>query len=228
MEPSESPQISSEGQEQGSASRKVFLSTWAFWVLASAIGGAAGGAVFILDFIGQLLLFGGILGAAQALVVWRYARGWTSVRWVAASSLGWPAGWLAASFARLALQGLVPELFQRPGFEQLVVYRFFEPVVWTVFGAFQCIVFSDILGRVQGTRRQSLLPLAVVWMVASALGGALAVAASFAINMTVLPSGDGNSFWGVILPQAVGQAAGGVLYGAVTGLVIARIVRQGA
>lgn len=54
------------------------------------------------------------------------------------------------------------------------------------------------------------------------------MAASFAINATVLPLGNGDLFWDVSVPQAVGQAVGGVLYGAVTGLVIARIVRQAA
>lgn len=172
-------------------------------------------------------MFGAVLGTVQALVVWRYMGGLPGIRWLAASALGWLAGWYVLGIAKLALLSLAPDLLQRPSYEQIVVLRLFnEPIVWAVFGAFQYAVLLPILRLALGRRSSRFF--AALWILASALGGALVVVASFALDATVLPSGDGNSFWGVILPQAVAQATGGALYGAVTGIVFARIVQKKA
>lgn len=214
-----------EHREQGLGSRRG-LEAWVLWVLASAVGGGAGGATLNTAFIGPLVLFGAVLGAAQALIVWRYMGGWASINWLVASVLGWPLGAIVANVVKLPLRDLVPEIFQNPSYQAVMVNRAFEPITWVVFGAFQCMALLPILGPALGRRSSRLF--AALGVLSSALGGALAVAASFAINATVLPLGNGDLFWEVTLPQAVGQAVGGALYGVVTGVIIARIVRQAA
>ena len=49
-------------------------SVFLWWVLANAIGAAAGGATHIIAFLGLFLMFGPLIGAAQAWVLGRYLR----------------------------------------------------------------------------------------------------------------------------------------------------------
>jgi hypothetical protein len=203
--------------------RVVFL----WWVLASAVGGAAGGATFVIQFFGLLFLFGGFLGTAQALVLGRYLRGGAYL-WAAASFVGWIVGWYVWVFAKYPLQALAPGIFdQRIGSVQLTAYLILQPVVWAVFGAFQFAVLLAVLRRLPERRSSGLLwPMGALWVLASAIGGGLAVAASFAIARTVLPTSGGDPIWGEIVPSALGQAVGGAVYGAVTGLVLAVVLAR--
>ena len=74
------------------------LRAWALWVLASAIGGAVGGGTFIVQFVGEVFLFGVILGTTQALILRRYLDRRTAELWVYASFFGWFVGWLVFIF----------------------------------------------------------------------------------------------------------------------------------
>ena len=61
-------------------------------------------------------------------------------------------------------------------------------------------------------------------MPAGAIGGALGLVVDLVVNARVFPGGGFDLFFNRILPAAVGQAAAGVLYGALTGVVFAMIV----
>ena len=73
-----------------------------------------------------------------------------------------------------------------------------------------------------------LLPLAVVWVIAGVIGGALAVIASLYIDAMVLPRGDPGSFLDEVLTVATEQAVAGAIYGAATGVVLAIIAHRTA
>ena len=110
-----------QGPQPETGSRRG-LEAWAFWVLASAIGGAVGGlASEPLGIDGYLLLPGLGLGAAQALVLRRYLSDRAVGPWVAASFVGWSAGLVLVFLLALLLAGLfgagevVPEFTERAG-----------------------------------------------------------------------------------------------------------------
>lgn len=93
-----------------------------------------------------------------------------------------------------------------------------------VFAASQGMVLA-LVALAAG--RRFLLPLAALWLLAGALGGVPAVTASYYLtNAAALHPGDENGYPGQIVPDTIGQAAGGALYGAATGLVLAMIVRR--
>ncbi len=210
------------------------MKVWIFWVLASAVGGAAGGATTVLEFVGPILLWGLALGAAQALVLWRYLRE-AAAPWVAISFVGWIVGFVIFLLVRVLvdLTG-VPEIARRAGsvIDQLagsVDASTTLPgllVVWVVFAASQGMVLA-LVALAAG--RRFLLPLAALWLLAGALGGVPAVSASYYLtNMAALHPGDGSGYPGQIVPDAIGQAAAGALYGAATGVVLVMITRRSA
>lgn len=97
-------------------------------------------------------------------------------------------------------------------------------VVWVVFAASQGAALA-LVALAFG--RRALLPLAALWVLAGAIGGAPAVAASYYLtNAATLHPGDGSGYPGQIAPDAIGQAAAGALYGAATGVVLVMIVRR--
>ncbi len=212
-----------QGQEQSPGRG---LQAWALWVLASAIGGAVGGGTFIVQFVGEGILFGAILGAAQALILRRYLDRSTAELWVYASFFGWFVGWLVfILLVRPVATELVPGLDRQAGSPIVIagvhiagttLLRF---VIWAVFAAFQ--------GAVLAWYRRVTLPLAALWVVLGTLGGMLAVALGLLINVTgIFSSSSEGLFLGQIVPPVVMQAATGALYGAVTGLVLAMIARR--
>lgn len=135
------------------------LKAWALWVLASALGGAVGGAATVLEFLGPILLWGVALGVAQALVLWRYLREAVGP-WVAISSVGWILGWVVFLLVRVLvdLTG-VPEIARRAGsvIDRLAGSVDASPtlpgllVVWVVFAASQGMVLA-LVGLAAGRR----------------------------------------------------------------------------
>lgn len=178
---------------------------WLSWVLASAVGGAAGGFVFVLEFLGQLVLFGGVLGVAQAFVLLRYVRG--SWLWVMVSFFGWVVG----SLVGVSLDGGTLPAGLATGLAS-----------WAGLGALQCLALVNLPGAV-GERR--MLRLVVLWLPVSVSGGVLAVAVGYLVQRSV-PPGAGGSVLADLISVIAGQAAAGVVYGAATGAVLAGLLRR--
>lgn len=223
------PVVNSTGQDRQSGSESRWgLQAWGLWTLASAVGDTAGGATSEVEFIGPIFLFGVILGAAQALVLRRYLRG-TIGRWVLASFLGWLTGWLVFALVAKALTALVLGIGQQAG-SPIVIAGYYvagtslmQFVVWAVFGAFQATTLA--LGR------RASPSLGALWAAAGTLGGMLAVVAGLAFNVGMLTLGSEGLFLDWIftppLREPLREAAGGALYGAATGVVLAVVVRRG-
>lgn len=229
-----------QGRRPGSSLRQGLL-IWAFWVLASAASGVILAPVSEpLEVLGGLLLPGAVLGAGQALVLRRYLpyspTEAISVAgmWVVASSIGWVAGWLVFILIRISarLTG-VPEIARQVGslFAQLTGTetartQVLEIVIWVTFAFFQgaaLALASFALGH-----RRTLLPLAVLWVPAGTIGGALALAGSSTVVAAAFPVGGFDLFFDRILPGIVGRTTAGALYGAATGVVLAMIARRSA
>lgn len=220
-------------------------------MFSSVAGGALGGATIeLLSFVG-FFLFGAVLGAAQALVLPRYLtnpttvlilpqrlrdpRGaiWgTAVFWVLVSFAGWFAGLIVLVLVNLLTSG-TPEVIRQIGYVLASLIgtdtaSTFVPLfslAWTLLAAFQALALVSVAS---GAARRLLLPLAVLWALVGAVGGALGVAGGLAIDARVFPDGDGSLFLGRILSAAATQAAAGTLYGAATGVVLVMIARRSA
>ena len=176
-------------------------------------------------FLGVPILFGLVLGTAQALVLWRYFKEATGP-WIAASFAGWIAGWLVFLFVRL-LADLVGwlEVDQQTGSPSFGPDMFGPLMVWVVFTASQGAALA-LVAFVFG--RRSVLPLAALWPLAGSLGGTLATFASYSLtDKTTLQSGTGL-FLDEFVALIPGQTAAGALYGAATGVVFAMIARRSA
>lgn len=197
------------------------MEAWTLWTLASAVGGALGGATFITQFFGVLFLFGVVLGTAQALVLLRYLPLGLVIAgaWMGASFSGWLAGWMDAIAARMVLMTIVPETNGRLGNE---VAGF---TVWATFATFQGVALTLLIALI--LERRPLLALGLLWVVTGALGGALAVRVGSYLSDALVSGASGGSL-GQILPVIVEQAAAGALYGAATGVVFAMIARRSA
>lgn len=197
-------------------------------MLVSTLGGAVGGAAFVVPFVGEVFLFGAILGAAQALILRRYLDRRTAELWVYASFFGWFVGWLVFIFlVRPVATELAPGLNRQAGSPIVIagVYvagtTLLRFAIWAVFTAFQ--------GAVLAWDRRVTLPLASLWVVVGTLGGMLAVASGLLINATgVFSSSSEGLFLDQIAPPVVMGSAAGALYGATTGAVIAVVVRRSA
>ena len=210
------PAGTSEGRERASGLRED-VSVWSLWVLSSALGGAVGGAAFVLEFLGVLILFGLIFGAAQALVLRRYIRRATGF-WVVASFFGWLTGWLILGVAQGALEGLLSEITRRTGSEA-VATQSLQILVWVVLGVFQALVLG----------RWSSPFLASLWALAGLVGGTAAqVVAFYLANAPALQPGGGRGLPEQVLSGVASQAAAGALYGAATGVVLVMIARRSA
>lgn len=195
-------------------------------MLVSGLGGAVGGATFVVQFVGEVFLFGAILGAAQALILRRYLDRSNAELWVYASFFGWVAGWLVFVFlVRPVATELVPGLNRQAGSPIVIagVYvagtTLLQFAVWAVFATFQ--------GAVLASYRRVTLPLAALWVAVGTLGGMLAVASGLLINATGVfsSSSEGLLLDQIALPVVMGSAAG-ALYGAATGVVFVMIARR--
>jgi len=178
------------------------------WVLASTVGGAVGGLGFVLEFVGPLVLFGGVLGLAQWLVLLRYfdRAGW----WVAASFFGWIAGSVAGVFAVAAVSA--------DGRDPAIVFGIVMP--WASLGVFQALGLYGLLA-VAGRAK-----LASLWGVVSLSGGVVAGLVAH-LGLTALPQAAGAG----LIPEGVagavaGYGAAGATYGAATGVALGMVVRR--
>jgi hypothetical protein len=193
---------------------------FALWVLASLLGGAAGGVGLILSFFGQLVLFGGIVGLAQTFALLPYLRGaWV---WAVASFFGWIAGSLLGAFDYLYLpKGLANSEF------------LFFAAGWCGMAIAQGVVLLITVLSSEppaGQGRRALLLPALAWFPMGLLGGAVAGAAS--LTGTFLPSASGGMFGGQsggilydLAPSIAAEAAAGAIYGAATGTVLVWLLR---
>ena len=178
------------------------------WVLASTVGGAVGGLGFVLQFFGQLVLFGGVLGLAQWLVLLRYLEraGW----WVSASFFGWFAGSVAGMLATPATAGASATTGLMLGFG-----------AWAGLGAFQGLALYGLLGAVPGRRK-----LVSLWLAVSVIGGVVAEVVAY-LASTALPEEAAAD----LLPKGLaaivlGHAGAGAVYGAATGVALAEVLRR--
>ena len=163
----------------------------------------------------MLVLFGLILGTAQASTLRRYVRRATG-SWVVASFLGWLAGWLVLGLAQGTLEGLLSEITRLAGSEAAATQAS-QISVWTMLGVSQALVIW----------RWSSPFLAALWTVAGVVGGTAAqVAAFYLANAPALQPGGGQDPLYRIVSGAASQAAAGALYGAATGVVLAMIVKR--
>lgn len=209
------------------------LTAWTLWVLASAVGGAAGGTTFVLGAFGLLFLFGPIIGAAQAVVLRHYLPKGTAIRWVLVSFLGWFAGLVTvAATVGILGEGVQDAVAQKTGSETPLLLTLMV-LAWAVLGAAQAIF---LLRRLSSARF-----LAGLWAVAGVVGGAAAQAIIFYLP-TAFPGLASAEAGGGLLRQiasgAVGVGAGasvgpggvfaGAIYGAATGVVLAMIARRSA
>lgn len=207
------------------------LRAWTLWVLAGAAGGAVGGGtLYILEIFSLTLLFGVTLGVAQALVIRRYLPGGAALLWAFFSSFGWPVGWfflgLAIFFLNMAGRGFDTQAGSSSfaGVPVSGAGLLMSPVVFAVFGAFQAVVLLALLGR-------TFLPLAALWVAASALAGVLAPLGGLAVVVVGAETsvgGVGGGFVNSVLGPAVVTSAVFALYGTVTGVVLAMIARRTA
>jgi len=186
---------------------------WLRWILVSAMGGAMIGTMFQPgDFLVHLILRGFIVGAMQWLVLRHVLPGaWW---WIAATGLSL----IAASFLSnlpglpVNLSGLYSALYQQFGlWEVFWVNLVREAVVWGMVGVAQWLVL----------RR---LPHAGWWIPLSVAGGAvlgMASATTCYLACDALAQSVGTP-----APTIVTDGIAWALYGAATGWLLARMVRD--
>lgn len=204
-------------QERTHHRQPRYFRLWLGWAVANGAGGAMVGALEEggLQFFATLVLSGPILGIAQWLVL-RYSLRGTGA-WILLSTVGWFLG----INLRILLGGILDPLVQRllaiDGlWEVFWLNTVNEPVTLAMFGAAQWLILRRHL---QG---------AGWWIVASAVGGAVQGAVSskvcaFACRAVALGIGNGQA--GAMAAAALSSAAGWAGYGAVTGILLAWLLR---
>ena len=178
-----------------------------WWMIGCAVGGFVGGLGYVAQFLGDRILFGGLLGTAQWLILQRYFR-WAGL-WVVASFFGWIVGQVATIFVEGAFPSVVDAVFEATGSE-ILGYAVFDPLVWAVFGLVQGLVFLLLFGL----REILLLGL---WVLASSSGGIIRAAAIYF---------EANFLLDGIVSVAVYQSIICALYGIPTGLVLVGLMRR--
>ncbi len=179
-----------------------------WWIFGCAVGGFIGGLGYVAQFTGELILFGGLLGLAQWVVLRRYLR--RAGFWVVASFFGW----VVAQVVVISIQGALPGLVDfthRITRDDVFAYALFDPFVWAVYGTFQGVLLLAVL------RRAALLWL-LPWILASASGGVFGAAALY-LELDALLGVWGGGF-GAFISIAVYQSMICTLYGVLTGLVL--------
>lgn len=181
---------------------KRAIALWLWWIAATALGGAATGALEAsgLQFIATLVLSGGLVGIPQWLVLRRYGL---RLRWWAIATCF---GWIAGSYISTGIVNLL----------SLNDLRLFYSIVPTVVMA---IAQAFVLHRL-------LRPIAA-WLTVNALGGALnsllssAVCAAVCQPLIALFPSRAT----VILVTAIIYGLGWAAHGAATGAFLARQFR---
>jgi hypothetical protein len=204
--------VMEEGRRDSSERRRSWTLFFC-WVLACTVGGAAGGASYVLQFVGPLLLFGGIFGVAQWVVLRGYAR--EAGLWVIVSAVGWPAG----TMAQVSLQGVFGgawDLMERWTGNGDLSYALLDPVTWAVYGLAQCLALGVLL--------RSRFSRAWLWFPASVIGGVVWTAVQYAPwNSGVYRLLEGL---GTVPSLLVTPGLGGTAYGLVTGVALVRVLRE--
>ncbi|CAN5662770.1 hypothetical protein BH24ACT22_BH24ACT22_06680 [soil metagenome] len=186
----------------------------AWWVFGSAVGGFIGGLGYVAQFTGELILFGGLLGLAQWVVLRRYLR--RAGFWVVASIFGW----IVAQIAVISIEGAFPGLVDfahRITRDDVFAYALFDPFVWAIYGSFQAILLLAVL-------RRTALPWLLPWILASASGGVFEAVAMY-LEFDALLGVVGGGFEAFVL-SAVYQSVVCALYGILTGLVLYTVLRR--
>ena len=186
----------------------------AWWVVGCAVGGFIGGLGYVAQFTGELILFGGLLGLAQWIVLRRYL--WRAGFWVVASFFGW----VVAQVAVISIQGAFPGLVDfthRITRDDVFAYALFDPFVWAIYGTFQGVLLFAVL-------RRAAVAWIVPWIFASASGGVFGAAALY-LELDALLGTWGEGFGGFI-SVAVYQGVICALYGVFTGLVLYGALRR--
>lgn len=185
-----------------------------WWVIGCAVGGFVGGLGYVAEFVGELILFGGLLGIGQWVVLRRYLR--HAGAWIVVSFFGW----IVAQVSVISIQGAFPGLVDfahEITRNDVFAYALFDPSVWAIYGIFQGIVLLAAL-------RRAALPWLLPWIFASASGGVLGAAAIY-LEFNALLGGWGGGF-AAFVSIAAYESAICALYATLTGFVLYGVLRR--
>jgi hypothetical protein len=183
----------------------MIATLWGAWILASLAGGAVGSAWNdgrLAVFQPGSLLFPALMALAQGLVLLR--MGVVAGVWVAVTSAAAPIAGVLAYFLTLVLglQPHGPPALSPP-----------DPVLQrkVIYG----LTVGLLVGCAQGAVLLAVSPRALVWLVVSAMGG-----------VGIVFAGDLNAVSQSTPAGWLNGAVAGAVYGAVTGLPLAVLVRK--
>lgn len=183
------------------------------WLLGCALGGLLAALAIPTEFLGQLVLFGGLLSLGQAALVasaFRSPAYW-ALAWVL-NSLG---GWTVGSIVGFVL---LPAIYDPAHPTVFDVLALSSP--WALMSAGHAIV----LVAFSGLRPPAAAAFALLWLVAGSAGGIAFTAAAFRLDEPFVGafaealglSGFGEAV--VAYPVLVAT-----VYGVPTGVVLARV-----
>jgi hypothetical protein len=189
-------------------------SLWGAWVLASACGGALVGAAQCTFWVPAMLLFGPLLALPQALVLAEHSE--RARRWLAATALGVPIGWVAGLPVGLAAMSAT-----------VAAVPYGSPIAYSALVASTLVLPGAAAGAAAGAvQRAALLtrPSASTWLLTCALGGAI-LAPLAAWTLLQAASGMGDGCRPILaVPPPVAGVVSGAAYGALTGVPLSSAI----
>lgn len=193
------------------------VSVFVRWLLGCALGGMLAALGLATEFLGQLILFGGLLALGQVGFVMRYfeERANWALAWILICSLGWAGGSVVFVFSSYLLGGFSPA---DPGAGEVIS----ASLPWIFLGFGQAV----ILAVFSGFRLKMSLVFSFSWFIMASAAGLLIT--------TILLHTDGpgvDPLNRVAALELLGQAARYAalivaVYGIPTGIVLASLVAR--